>query len=189
MQDILEQAGISWPIRNPLYRPSTLGGVGGGPPSPQTHDLYTKDRDFATEARALSPLSNPPRPIFTRPRNPEPYARPRTDPPQFSPFLKPLRRNHKLPKPCTDTFDEMSLDSWSTKQASSADVSMPDMFHTASLLGHHDYPWRAMNPQHNHDQGQNSVGNQPKPEKSTRQVMVTLRDDQFGQLVRHDPGL
>jgi hypothetical protein len=66
---------------------------------------------------------------------------------------------------------------------------MPDMNYTTPLLGDRDYPWSVMNPHHSHDQDQNLMSGQPRQEKNSRQVVVTLRDDQLGQLVRHDLGL
>ncbi|KAF2681044.1 hypothetical protein K458DRAFT_344276, partial [Lentithecium fluviatile CBS 122367] len=186
-KDILEQAGVSWPIRNPLYLPSTLAATGGfgvrGILSPQVPMPYTKPRDFATETRTQSPLSRQSQSTITRPRNPEPYARPRTDPPQFSQFPKPPGRSH-LAEHFADTFDEMSMDSWSTRQPSShsiADISMSDLNYSTPLFSHAEYLWRTTNPQQSHDHGQAPTGNHPRQEK--RQVVVTLRDDQLGQII------
>lgn len=190
-EDILEQAGVSWPIRNPLYLPSTLGVTAAqGLPSPQIPIPYMKAHELTTEHRTHSPLSRQPQPTFARPQNPDPYARPRTDPPKSSHFSKPPRRGYPMVEPCTDTYDDMSVESWPTRQSSShaaADVSMSDMNYTTSRLGHQEYSWRSTAPHHGDIQAQNPTTGQARQEKNNRQVVVTLRDDQLGQIVRLAP--
>jgi hypothetical protein len=90
-------------------------------------------------------------------------------------------------EPCTDTYDAMSMDSWPTRQPSShiaADIDNSDMHYTTSGFGRPENSWRAMNSQHDYDQAQNMTTCQERHEKKGRQVVVTLRDDQLGQIVR-----
>lgn len=171
---------MSWPIRNPLYLPSTLSGTGGrGVASPQATMPYTKSHDFATEARGQSPLSR---------KNPSIFARPRTHPPQFSQFPKPPGKGHPMVGPSLDAYEDMSVDSWPPRQPSShatADMAMPDMDYTTSGCGHAEYSWRPTDTPNSYDHMHNSLSSQGRQEKNNRQVVVTLRDDQLGQIVSY----
>ena len=188
IKDILEQAGISWPIRNPLYLPSTSGSTASaGLASPRITIPYPKAHDFGTNNHTRSPLARQSQPAFSKPRNFEPYARPRTDPPQFTQLHKPPARGHTTFEPCNSTYDDMSVDSWPMRQTSShtpGDSGMLDVQYMTSGFGHAEYPWRPTDSQHDYDQAKNHTNSQARQENNNRQVVVTLRDDQLGQIVR-----
>jgi hypothetical protein len=123
--------------------------------------------------------------MFARFRNPEPYNTPRTDPPHFSQFPKPPGRGHPMVGLSADTYDDISMDSWPTRHPSShttADITMPDLNYTTSGFGHADYSWRPTESRHSFERTRNSTGSQGRQEKN-KAVVVTLRDDQLGQIV------
>jgi hypothetical protein len=127
--ETLEQAGIAWPIRNPLYLPSYMATHRtAGPGYPPQNGTTT--RDFAA------------------------FAKPATS------------RGNAIQFSHWPSFSDMSMDNWSTEGScySVNDVTMPDIYPAD--------PWDPIN---------ELDGNRRK--NSTRQVLVTLRDDQLGQLV------
>ncbi|KAJ4358129.1 uncharacterized protein N0V89_002708 [Didymosphaeria variabile] len=188
-QDILEQAGISWPIRNPLYLASDIRGLRISQlPGPQA--AY----DLAAENRARSLLSQHSPTMFVRPRNPDPFPRPGADPPHLSQFPRPTMGGKPKPTGLWDSsledfpggYDNMSTDTWSTKRTSShstLDTSMPDMLYASPINGQPGDPWTILNAPHELQAGKNEAGKQTRREKGNRQVVVTLREDQLGRLV------
>ncbi|KAF2450690.1 hypothetical protein P171DRAFT_516518 [Karstenula rhodostoma CBS 690.94] len=180
-QDVLEQAGICWPIRNPLYLTSDMRGPHMSQlPGPQV-------------ARPL--LSQPSPSMFTRPRNTDPFNGPSTDPPPHHPrFPRPMmggkmRRSGLWDSSLEDSsaaYDDLSLDSWSKKRTSShstLDTSMPDMMYASPIFGQPGDAWTMPNTFHDSQAGKNDIGQQTRREKGTRHVVVTLREDQLGQLI------
>lgn len=85
------------------------------------------------------------------------------------------------------SYEDISTDSWSTKRTSPhsiVDNSMPEILYASPVFGHSGGdPWATMHPQYDFQAGVNGGGGQTQREKDSRQVVVTLRDDQLGQLV------
>ncbi|KAF1955236.1 hypothetical protein CC80DRAFT_594424 [Byssothecium circinans] len=163
-RDILEQAGIAWPIKNPLYLPQLAPSrKNSGPTIPNFSHI--KPREFA------GPAVGP--------------TRPRTDPPpQFSQWPKPPGRGprHDIWDTSMDSFgdsgfDSMSTDTWTKSTPSLADISMPDLY--ASGFSKSRDPWEPM-PAYERE---SSKAHESSRHRNVRQVMVTLKDDQLGQLI------
>jgi hypothetical protein len=188
--DILEQAGISWPVRNPLYLASDIRG-------PQVSQLLGSQtvRDLAAENRARSLSSQHSPSMFARPRNADPFVRTNTDPPLYlSQLPKPIMGG-KIRRPglwnssledCSGAYDDMSLESWSSKRTNShtnLDTSMPDMLYASPIFGQPGDTWTTLNAPHDLQMGKHDVGKHTRRETGARQVVVTLREDQLGQLV------
>ncbi|KAF2638362.1 hypothetical protein P280DRAFT_509100 [Massarina eburnea CBS 473.64] len=161
-RDILEQAGIAWPIRNPLYLPQLSTPRNTTGTSFPNFPASTKVHDFAAPTR------------------------PRTDPPpQFSQWPKPPSRGPRhgtwdtsMQDSFGDSgFDSISMDSWSKGAHSMTDFSMPDLY--ASGFTKPGDPWESVPP---YDQKADKIPESNR-QKSGRQVLVTLRDDQLGQLI------
>ncbi|KAF2476138.1 uncharacterized protein BDR25DRAFT_278949 [Lindgomyces ingoldianus] len=194
-REILEQAGISWPIRNPLFLPS----AGDSHPSSHTPLSHTKPRNQGSEGRPQSPLSRHAGPgsAFPRPHNPEPHARPRTEP---LPHFQQAHRSQtgergalrtglwegSMGDSLGDPFGDVSMmDTWSTRQTSSnetPDISMTDLLASppsskAKSTGH--------NPIEEHDKTRAKAleEHRRKREREERQVVMALRDDQFETLI------
>ncbi|KAL5396116.1 hypothetical protein PMIN02_003477 [Paraphaeosphaeria minitans] len=179
-QDILEQAGISWPIRNPLYLASDFRG-------PHISQLRG-----AQMARPFLP--QPSASIFTRPRNADPFTQPSTYPPPHVPqFPRPIMggklRRSGLWEPSLENsfYDDLSMESWSTNRTSShstLDPSMPDMLYASPIFGQTGDAWAISNPPHELQTGKRDFSKQTRREKGPRQVVVTLGEDQLGHLVQ-----
>ncbi|KAF1971578.1 hypothetical protein BU23DRAFT_569745 [Bimuria novae-zelandiae CBS 107.79] len=193
-QDVLEQAGISWPIRNPLYLASGIGGCH----VPKKHQSHAAVHDLTIGNRTRSSLSQLSPALLARPRNPEPFIRPSTDPPpHLSQFPKPTtdarRRQSKFWDPpfqdsglFSGCYDDSRADSWSTKRTTSQstlDTSMPDLLYASPVFDQPGDPWSSMNPPYQFQMGGHADGKQTRREKGARQVVVTLRDDQLGQII------
>lgn len=178
LADILEQAGISWPIRNPLYLASDMHG-------PQMSQLSGR--------QVVRPLLSQPSPsMFMRSRNTDPFTRPSTDPLHVPDFPRPvmgskMRRLGLWDSSLDDSsYDDLSMDSWSTKRTgshSTLDTSMPDMLYAAPMFRQPGDAWTMLNTPHDLHAGKNDGSKQTQREKGARQVVVTLREDQLGQLV------
>lgn len=83
VKEILEQAGVSWPIRNPLYFPSTAHS------HPfLSHPPISYSISDSQEPKSPGKLFKSP---FDRPNNPEPYARPNTAP------MPPISQSSRRP--------------------------------------------------------------------------------------------
>lgn len=177
--DILEQAGISWPIRNPLYLTADRQ-------EPQMSRLPGSQVNWPS-------LSQPTPSIFTRQCNTDPFVRPSTDPPPPSlpQFPRPMMGGRSRRPAFWDSsledssYDDLSMDSWSkrTSSHSTRDASMPDMLYASPVFGHSGDAWMASNTPHNYQAGKDNVGQQTRRGKGARQVVVTLQEDQLGQLV------
>jgi hypothetical protein len=135
--DILEQVGISWPIRNPLYLPNVHEGSFMSSKSTDTSSRGTRVRNDTENTHMHSPLSQVTSSNFMRPRGPEPLRRPSSHPPPLSHFPKPPlggRGNghpdiwHDSFRAYRDSHDDESQSSWSTQRSASNTTSTGDMF-------------------------------------------------------------
>ncbi|KAF2798951.1 hypothetical protein K505DRAFT_295483 [Melanomma pulvis-pyrius CBS 109.77] len=193
-KDILEQAGISWPIRNPLYRspPSDVG-----PSTLQTPWLYTPSHNPLSGGQIESPLMTQYISPFARPSNPEPFARPKTDPP---PQISHLRRppvegrgrikvapwDQTMTASLGNSLDDVSMDTWSTKQSTSTsntDASMPDILFASPLSMRGRNSWRNPPKEFDRERSKHWEENRSSMRGGEKHMVVTLREDQFGQLV------
>ncbi|KAF2174905.1 hypothetical protein K469DRAFT_680758 [Zopfia rhizophila CBS 207.26] len=191
-RDVLEQAGLSWPLRNPLYLSSALAARQS---RSQTPTSYAKPRNRVPDSRAQSPVSKQSGNIFARPHNPELHTKLKSEPfPKFSQFPVPPGREQprrragiwddSLSESLGDPFDDISMmDTWSTRHTSSnstADISMPDYFLASPV------PPRPKQHRENrisNDEAPKEAGGENRRKKEEKQVVMTLRDDQFGALI------
>jgi hypothetical protein len=134
--DILEQAGISWPIRNPLYcldaneRSLTSSKV------TESSSRAARFRNNTEDTQIHSPLSRTSASNFMRPRNPEPFRRPNSHPPLPHLPGPPFDgRGNGHPNIWDDSFrayrdshDDESQSSWSTQKSASNSTSTGEMF-------------------------------------------------------------
>ncbi|KAE8823385.1 hypothetical protein HRS9139_09794 [Pyrenophora teres f. teres] len=191
--DILERAGISWPIRNPLYFPNAQDRDMLLSRTSPTISWTPKSRPVAADVHMQSPLSHASKSAFARPQNQEPSRRLNAHLPPISNFAKlqaGSRGNFR-----TGTWDdslsslgdgdELSMDTWSTKPTTSGsinDMPMYDYMYTSSHQSRSGPPW--MNNIPPYDQ---SIGTDWDEQRSTkekdRQLVVTLREDQLGQII------
>ncbi|KAF2268301.1 hypothetical protein CC78DRAFT_613494 [Lojkania enalia] len=196
-RDVLEQAGISWPIRNPLYLPSM---VDTHSPKMQTSNPRNKPRHPTDESHPPSPPPPPPKqPVRSGSRSSiqEVGKRLNTAPlPPYSELSKPPIEvnpdrfgiwDDTMNIPAYDPFDDVSMvDSWSTHRAtthSTADTSMPDLLIVSPSASK---PRKALDAA---AEGRDREGvrrvdeTRKKGKRGDRQVIVTLRQDQFGTLL------
>ncbi|KAJ4292593.1 hypothetical protein N0V90_009256 [Kalmusia sp. IMI 367209] len=191
-KEILEQAGISWPIRNPLYLASAIR----EPQIPQVTIPHTKARDLATQNRVRSSLSQHSPSTFTRPQNPDTYARSKTDPPPHLSQFRKLTTGGKafqtgfwdpsFADSFSESYEDMNMDSRSTKRTNShstLNTSMPDMLYASPVFGKPEDTWTMMDTPYELEGEKSGGSKQPRRDKGTRQVVVALRDDQLGQLI------
>ncbi|KAH3977879.1 hypothetical protein HBI81_100850 [Parastagonospora nodorum] len=194
-KDVLEQAGISWPIRNPLY----LSGVHSDHASPnstvpspklaRTQGMSNADKINSPHKPASMSMSS-----FMRSRNSEPFQRPRTQPPAHSHFPKPPlgARGHSRADIWDDSFgsfrdnhDSISLDSWSTHRSTSN--STGDALLGDGIFGpsHASRPpaWRNPPLKFQASAKPNWAGQRSRKDRD-KQVVLTLRDDQLGQIIQ-----
>lgn len=192
--EILEQAGIAWPIRNPLYLAS------GVPDSYSSEPLsiHTKPHEKVTGDRVRPAMVQRYPSPFPRPNNPEPYARSNTGLPSHPSQLHKstaawsLRHSGRWDSSLEDSGiisgdEHMSTDSWPMKRMNSystGDVSMPDLLHASPVFGHNTDSWTPRNVQSQMQAAKHNDGQSSRQETGSRQVIVTLREDQLGQLVR-----
>ncbi|OAG00843.1 uncharacterized protein CC84DRAFT_1262932 [Paraphaeosphaeria sporulosa] len=162
-QEILEQAGISWPIRNPLYLASDMRGSQISQlPGPQVA------RPFLSQ---LSPS------VLMRPRNTDPFTRPSTDPPLHLPQLPRPTMGGKIRRSglWDPSFGDSSYDD--------LNASMPDMLYASPIFGQTGDPWTKSEAPEDLQAGKVDLRKQTRRERGVRQVVVTLREDQLGQLI------
>ncbi|KAF2128120.1 hypothetical protein P153DRAFT_432501 [Dothidotthia symphoricarpi CBS 119687] len=193
-KEVLEQAGISWPIHNPLFLLPTSDRVDISSQALPSLPRVTKTRTTAPESRMQSPLSHQPRSKFPRSRNNEPLQRPNTQPPPFSQFPKPPTgaRGSGHAGIWDDSFgsfgdsaDDISMDTWSTRRSNSmtgGDMAMSDYMFAPMYPPEYGPPWgRHMQ----YDQSVNPGWDDhlSRKQRKDRDVVVTLRDDQLGQII------
>lgn len=149
-----------------------------------------------TSAKARGPVIHPSMPqhspsTFTKAHMQESFPRPgMKHPPQLSAFTNSIPvgrtfrsglRNSSLTDSLPESYENMSTDSWSGKHLSShstVDTPQPSMMYASPAYGMPFNDWNFT-----------GMPNVSKPSKSDgskqpRQVVVTLREDQLGQLVR-----
>jgi hypothetical protein len=141
-----------------------------------------------------SPLSHASKSTFARPHNPEPNRKSNSHLPSISHFAKPpvgLRGNGRAGiwddtfSSLGDSTDDVSIDTWSTKRTTSdstGDMPMPDYMYTLSHPSRQGIPWIRSMPQYDHSASTEWDDHRPRKEKG-RQLVVTLRDDQLGQII------
>lgn len=192
--DILQQAGISWPIRNPLY----LGPGTNGSCDLHLPLLYMEPYEQAAPIRTQSSLSQHSPSVFARSRLTEPFTRPSTNPPHlFSQFPRPVaawnaRRLARWDPSLEDSGiafgsqEAMSMDSWPTTRNNShsiGDTSMPDFLYASPVAGQNADSCSSLNPGFEFQAIRGGEGKQTVRDMDAQPVLVTLQDDQFGQLV------
>ncbi|KAF2276972.1 uncharacterized protein EI97DRAFT_489528 [Westerdykella ornata] len=192
-RDILEQAGIAWPIRNPLYLPSVMSDAHAplAQPPPSCRMSYGSVPEGSTKATASKKFSSP----FQRPPNPEPGSRPNTAPvPDISQFPKPpghdrgRTRDQGWEEFIADSVEGSSVEestNWSTLRAISkpATDSMPECNNASPHLSAQKGTRQS---QRKIEQAKRKRGrNEPqgKTDDERRHVYVTFREDQLGRLV------
>jgi hypothetical protein len=194
--DILEQAGISWPIRNPLYLPETHESDLTPSPMTEASSMFARPRATARgDTTMRSPASHASASIFPRPRNAESLQRPNSHPPPFSHFPKPPTGARGFGRTgiwddsfgsFRDNHDTISLDSYSTQRTTSnpnGDVFMGDCVFTSSQPPKSRPPW-ARNPPPRYQINTDAVWDEQRSRQDKdRPVIMTLRDDQFGQIM------
>jgi hypothetical protein len=141
-----------------------------------------------------SPLSHAAKATFARPHNPEPTRKPSSHLPSISHFSKPPTafRGHGRAGIWSDTFsslgdnaNDISMDTWSTQRTTSGstgDLAMPDYMYTSSHPLKQGAPWMRSMSQYDHSASTDWDDHRPRMEKE-RQLVVTLRDDQLGQII------
>ncbi|CAN9366396.1 unnamed protein product [Alternaria alternata] len=194
-KDILEQTGISWPIRNPLYLPNGLERATYLSQTSPTLSWAPKVRPFIGDMQMQSPISQRSMYNVDRPPNILPNRRSNAHLPSISQFSKPvpsLKNNSRLGT-WGDTLnslggcaDDVSMDTWSTKRTTSgstSDMAMPDCSYTSSHLSRQGLPpWMPDKSQYNQSNSTDWENHHPGKDKE-RQLVVTLRDDQLGQII------
>ncbi|CAN9106682.1 unnamed protein product [Alternaria alternata] len=194
-KDILEQTGISWPIRNPLYLPNGLERATYLSQTSPTLSWAPKVRPFIGDMQMQSPISQRSMYNVDRPPNILPNRRSNAHLPSISQFSKPvpsLKNNSRLGT-WGDTLnslggcaDDVSMDTWSTKRTTSgstSDMAMPDYSYTSSHLSRQGPPpWMLDKSQYSQSNSTDWENHHPGKDKE-RQLVVTLRDDQLGQII------
>ncbi|CAO2658145.1 Nn.00g074050.m01.CDS01 [Neocucurbitaria sp. VM-36] len=192
-KDILEQAGISWPIRNPLYLPNVHDRATRPSQRSPTRHGTSKTHPVALDVDLQSPLSPSTRSTFTR-LNPEPHNRPHSHLPPISNFAKPPFGNRAWGRASIwddsfstvgDSGDDVSMNTWSTKPPapnSTGDQAMFNFMCTSSHLSKPVLPWPGTMPRHEQSTSARWNDQQSRKDKE-RQLVVTLRDDQLGQII------
>ncbi|KAI4648591.1 uncharacterized protein J4E78_008654 [Alternaria triticimaculans] len=193
-KDVLEQAGISWPIRNPLYLPTALERATHLSHISPTNSRTPKARPFPGDINMQSPISQPSASAFARSQIPLPNRRSNAHLPPISQFAKPLPGFSNNSRPgiwddnlnsLVDSADDVSMDTWSTRRTSgsTSDMAMPDYMYASSHLSRKSQPWMPERSQY--DQGISTEWEDHPPRKDKeKQLVVTLRDDQLGQIIQ-----
>ncbi|EOA91223.1 uncharacterized protein SETTUDRAFT_152366 [Exserohilum turcica Et28A] len=189
--DVLEQAGISWPIRNPLYLPNAFNRDKQHPQTSPATSWTPNTRTFAGDNHAQTPPSPRAQPIFAKSHENEPKRRSNAHLPPISQFSRHpmVSMNNSRAGMWDDAFgmlgngaDDMNTDNWATKRGTpgSCDYSMPDYMYTS----HHSTngsPW--MENMTRFGQSESTGWNDRPRKEKEKQVIVTLREDQLGQII------
>ncbi|KAF1831585.1 hypothetical protein BDW02DRAFT_556455 [Decorospora gaudefroyi] len=193
-KDVLEQAGISWPIRNPLYLPNALDRAALASRTSPSSSWTPNPRHQAGEILMQSPLSQTSKTTLAKPHNPEANRRPNSHLPPISHFSKPPTsfRGSGRTEIWDDNFnalgdgaDDISMDTWSTKRTTSgstSDLAMPDYMYTSGHSSRQGPPWTRNMSHFDHSTSTDWDDHRSRREKE-RQLVVTLRDDQLGQII------
>lgn len=193
-RDVLEEAGIAWPIRNPLYLPGAYERI---KPLGQISSLYpraSKVRKPAPDVHIQSPLSHRSNPLNTRKSNPDPQGWPRTHLTAISrlPKLANTTMGHGRNRNWDDSFsalgdegDEVSMGTWSTKRTASSsagDVAMPEyMLASSHALKPHP-SWTNASPVYEQSTNSTRSGHRSR-EKIDKLHLSGCRDD-LGQTLQ-----
>lgn len=179
-----------------MYNASIIRGFQTVQPPPP----HAKTRTFGAENRSRSSLLQHSPTLFARPRNPELYVRPNTDPPPYiSQFPKPAMdertKGSSLWESSLDdsgllsgSYEDTSTDTLSTKRTNPhvTDTSMPDLLYASPIFGQYGESWNSASAPYEYHASGNGDSKQTRREKGARQVVVALREDQLGQLVCHN---
>jgi hypothetical protein len=141
-----------------------------------------------------SPISQAPASAFARSQNSLPDRRSNAHLPSISHFAKPppgLRNNSRVGiwddnlNSLGDSAGDVSMDTWSTRRTtpgSTSDMAMPDYMYTSSHLSRQGPPWMPTKSQYGQSTSTDWDNHQPRKQKEG-QLVVTLRDDQLGQII------
>ncbi|KAI8933888.1 hypothetical protein NX059_009585 [Plenodomus lindquistii] len=193
-KDVLEQAGISWPIRNPLYLPTAHERfILPREPSP-TLPCAPRIRDPALYVHMQSPLSHRSKPTGNRQSVPDPHRGPRSHLPAVSRLPKLTNTTRATGRqrlwntsfqPLGDDGDDASMGTWSTRRIalnSTSDVATPDyMFASSQAMKQHS-PWTNASPVYEPSANMAHIGHQARKETGKSNTF-TFRDDQLGQII------
>ncbi|KAI4953413.1 hypothetical protein J4E91_002260 [Alternaria rosae] len=193
-KDVLEQAGISWPIRNPLYLPNSLERTTHMSQTSPTKSWTQKARTFPGDINMQSPILQASASDFARSQNSLPNRRSNAHLPSISQFAKPLSGFRHNGRPgiwddnlnsLVDSADDVSMDTWSTRRTSgsTSDMAMPDYMYASSHLSRKSQPWMPNRSQYDQGMSTQWEDHPPRKDKET-QLVVTLRDDQLGQIIQ-----
>ncbi|KAF9691872.1 hypothetical protein EKO04_009998 [Ascochyta lentis] len=185
-RELLEQAGIAYPIIDPLRflvgKQATFVS--------QCFPRNPLARDLQRGSRTHSELSSGADPELTRPANPEPHHRPAIRVPSASEFPNaPRFMSHRggghwntLYESCDDPDDDINLKPWPSRRYTS---------NTSGIEGFYDpycfpymappWPYNAVSSEQRTDLDMDS--NRSRRDKSAQQVVMAGRDDQFGQIL------
>ncbi|KAH8728372.1 hypothetical protein GQ44DRAFT_675703 [Phaeosphaeriaceae sp. PMI808] len=194
-KDILEQVGISWPIRNPLYLPNAHEGAYVSSVSTGRTSRTSTTQGSVPDVHMRSPQSHTSASTFPRRHNPELPQRPNSHPlpTSYSSRLPLGVKGGDRARVWDDTFgsyrdshEDTSQDSWSYHRSTSnstGDALMGDYMFASQPLQPHSM-W--MEPPTNHSHGGKSRWDeqQPKIEKE-RQVDRAPENKQFGMNLPH----
>ncbi|KAF1914351.1 hypothetical protein BDU57DRAFT_500624 [Ampelomyces quisqualis] len=191
--DILEQAGISWPMRNPLYLPTAHIQTHTSPDLSQPPLMTSKAPKLSRDIHLQSPLAGTSSSMSLRPHNYDPLQRPRSHPPPLSHFRKPALgiQGNAQPDLWDDTFgsfqdnhDGVNLGPWSAQ--GSVPTSTGDTYLGDGVYGQaqsRSHPSWMKRPGTNYSR-KSTTDDQPSRRGQERPVMVTLRDDQLGRIIQ-----
>ncbi|KAL5119756.1 hypothetical protein ACEQ8H_002362 [Pleosporales sp. CAS-2024a] len=198
--DVLEQAGISWPIRNPLYLAGEYGGETASPADigtcPRVSKLAgpSKSSSHSHSLYGAASMSS-----LGRGCDDEALPRRRTQPRPQS-HLSELTHHGKsrdgLNTIWDDSFgtfgdrhDEISLESWSTQGSTSNStgdrVGSECMFARAQPSRPRPLPWRQARPSLQRTAKPSRKAQDAREEEQNKQVVLTLGDDDgLGQMMQ-----
>ncbi|KAF2846966.1 hypothetical protein T440DRAFT_482213 [Plenodomus tracheiphilus IPT5] len=187
-RDVLEQSGISWPIRNPLYLPNAYEELRLPQQTSPKSLCAPKLRHPASDANMQSPLSHRSKTTNNRFENQDPHGRIRSHP--RPPTLANSTRGNERSKIWEDAFaddgDDFTMGMWATERAGSsltADVAMPDYMFTASHALKKSSQWRNASPVYEQSTNIARAGHRSKKETEKSQV-VSVREDQLGHMIQ-----
>jgi hypothetical protein len=141
-----------------------------------------------------SPVSQSSVSNLARPQNHLPNRRSNAHLPPISHFSKPPPGFRSNGRPgiwdaslnsLGGCVDDVSMNTWSTKRTTSgsaSDMTMPDYMYTSSHVPRQVPPWLSNKSQYSQSASTDWEDHLPRKEKE-RQLVVTLRDDQLGQII------
>ncbi|EUC30705.1 hypothetical protein COCCADRAFT_39088 [Bipolaris zeicola 26-R-13] len=191
-KDILQQAGISWPISNPLYLPDAFNRDSQySRPSPTTS--WTPDvHPFRGNMHMQTPQLHNAQPAFNGSNDTEPkrHSNVHLPPVPHFPrqFVAPTSHNHRATtwddafSTLNSTTDTTSIDGWSEKRKTSASSDHPVLnYMYDSHTSTNGLPW--MRNMSQHIQSDSIDWDEYSKTRKEKQFVVALRDDQLGQII------